>query len=319
MKSIVIATSILISSLAHAWEPTKPIEAIIGFGPGSGNEISFRIVSSQVEANTGAKFVINLKPGAGSAVANEYVSKDVADGYHICVCSDSALSATDRMVLPNKKHTTDDFAYAMSFASTPMTFVVKADDPINTIQDLVTALRTEKPSVGESGSAARLTYELLLDHVKFTEDSQNVVRVTHKSPADTLNDIMGGHVRIGIMPLLISYPSHAAGKVKIIAVTSERAVPTLNAKPMSSVYPDFVFNLDWGIVLPKGTNKEVVDWYVAEFNTAINNKDIQTKLADNMMFINKRLLNSRDFQNSIVQEEKKYTHLVDRVISQQSK
>ena len=65
MKKILVAM-LLIPTLAFAWEPTKPITAIVGYGPGSGNEICFRGVAAQIEKTyyhtSEAKMITNALP-----------------------------------------------------------------------------------------------------------------------------------------------------------------------------------------------------------------------------------------------------------------
>ena len=72
----------MLPALAFAqWQPTKPIEAIMAWTPGSVNELSFRVLAKEVEKNTGANFVIINRPGAGGVIGTEELSKKPADGY----------------------------------------------------------------------------------------------------------------------------------------------------------------------------------------------------------------------------------------------
>jgi tripartite-type tricarboxylate transporter receptor subunit TctC len=59
----------LIATAAHAWEPTKPITAVVGFAPGSGNELSFRGISSIIEkSNPKISFVVENRPGGDGTI-----------------------------------------------------------------------------------------------------------------------------------------------------------------------------------------------------------------------------------------------------------
>jgi tripartite-type tricarboxylate transporter receptor subunit TctC len=70
MKKIIIGLLLAtIAMVAYAWEPTRPINVLIGFAPGSGNEIGFRGVGSILEkSNPKINFVIENKPGADGVV-----------------------------------------------------------------------------------------------------------------------------------------------------------------------------------------------------------------------------------------------------------
>lgn len=318
MKKL-LSTLLLVPAVAFAWEPNKPVNAYVGFTAGSVQELSFRILEPVINKNTGANFVINLKPGAGSAINNEFVANGPSDGYTICLCSDPAVIATDRLIMPNKKHELNSFVTTIPYVTVPMSIVVAADDSINSIQDLVAALKTEKITVGDPGAAARMVYELLVDHVKFAEDKDHVVRVEYKGPADTLAAVMGRHVRIGIMPLLVSGQSHLSKKVKIIALTSSTTMPELpGVKTMSSVYPDFVFNLNASIMLPKSTPKSIAEWYTRAVATALRSPEVKQKYSDNLIMI-PTVDNAQEYQKSLARSEKQFEPLVNKVIAQQTK
>jgi tripartite-type tricarboxylate transporter receptor subunit TctC len=321
MKFLSAVIAGLFAITAHAWEPTKPIESIVGFSAGSGNEISFRIVAAQVEKNNPkTNFIIVNKPGAGSAIANELLTKEPADGYHILLGSDVSLYATDRLSVPNKKFGLDDFAYALSYASVPMTVVTLPADPANNMKDFARITTTEKVSVGDPGAAARLTFELLSQGLKWNVGPAGIARVEYKGPADTLNDVMGGHVRYGIMPLLISYQAHKAGKVKIIGVSSATTPASLpGVSTFASVIPGYEWNLNWSVILPKNTPADIVDWYVREFTRALNTKEVQEKLAENQMFINKSLITPDGLAKHHYAQEKKFKPIVDKVLAEQQK
>ena len=312
--------SVLLATQVQAWQPEKPIESVVGFSPGSGNEIGFRLVAPTVEKNTGAKFTIVNRPGAGSAIANEAVTKEPTDGYHALIASVPALVATDRMVVPAKKHGLNDITPVLAYAGSPMTIIAHPNDPVNTFADFVRTVKSQPVTLGDPGSAARLTYELLAQHIKFSEDSKGVARVEYKGPADTLNDVMAGHVRFGIVPLLTSYQSHKGNRVKIIAVTSANALPDLpGVATTASIYPDLVFSLHWGVVLPPSTDRAIVDWYATEFGRVLNTKEVRDALAANQMFVNPALLNPAGFRTFLEREEKKFAPLVDKVLRTQVK
>jgi tripartite-type tricarboxylate transporter receptor subunit TctC len=314
----IILFNFLIVNSVSAWQPTsgKPIQATVGFTPGSFPELSFRIVSEQVEKNTGVNFIITSKPGAGSAVANQSIIQSPSDGHHILLGSMPAIVATDRMVIPNKKYGLDDFTFALSYAAVPMTIIAGSNESVDNIKDFVKLIKSDSISIGDPGSAARLLYEILRSNIGFTESTSKVVRVEYKGPADTLNDVIAGHIRFGIVPLVVSYQSYKANKIKIVAITNSQTMSNLpGVTSISSVYPNIDFALYAGIILPKNTNKSIVDWYVIEFNRALLNKDVQDKLGALNMFVNKNLTTSQGFSDWAYSQEKKFTPLIDQIVN----
>lgn len=305
-------------NLTLAWQPTadKPIQATVGFTPGSFPELSFRIVSEQVEKNTGVNFIITSKPGAGSAVANQSIIQSPSDGHHILLGSMPAIIATDRMVIPNKKYGLDDFTFALSYAAVPMTIIAGPNESADNIKDFIKLIKNEPVTIGDPGSAARLLYEILKSNIGFTESTNKVVRVEYKGPADTLNDVIAGHVRFGIVPLVVSYQAYKSNKIKIVATTNSQTISNLSGvTSITSVYPNVDFALYAGIILPKNTSKPIVDWYVTEFNRALSNKDVQDKLGVLNVFVDKKLTTPQSFSDWTYLQEKKYSPLIDQIIT----
>jgi tripartite-type tricarboxylate transporter receptor subunit TctC len=312
-----LMATLLVATTSLAWEPTKPVTAVIGMPAGSAMDVAFRIVATQVEKNTGVKFVPNYRPGAGGTIAAEFVSRASEDGYTLLTATSAGLVGTDRMVVPNKTFGTQDFVFAVGYASTTMSIIAHPDDPVNSVQDLVKVLRSEKTTVGDPGAGARLTYEILRESLKFEERIDQVVRVDYKGPVETLTDVISKNIRFGIVPVATSAQAHLGNKVKIIAVTSDAALPSLpNIPVVSSLNPNAVFNLSWLVTLPKNTPPSVVQWYNREFSKALQSKDVQQALEDQYFFIDKKLIPTNLLTAKILSDEKKYQPLVDKVLAQ---
>lgn len=306
----------LFPMLAHAWEPTKTVDVVIPFGPGNMQELTFRTITK--ESGNKNKFALLYKPGAGGSIGNDYVNKQKPDGYTLGITSVPALGLTDKLMLQNKDFSAKDFTYVATLGSVPMSIVARPEDPVNNIKDLAKVLKNEKTTMGDPGAAARVVYELLAQHVGFKEGTDAVVRAEYKSPADTLNDVMGGHVRFGIMPVTISSQAHLAGKVKIIAVTSSHEIKALpGVKTVSSVYPDFVYNLDVIAVLPPNTPSDVTEWYAREINSGIAKKEVIESLESNYVFVNKKLLNPKELTKYTLDFEKRYSPIAEKVLKTQ--
>ncbi len=321
MKFIIGLLSALSLTPAFAqWQPPKQINVIMNMPAGTPADTAFRIVSKQVESNTGVNFVPNYRLGAGGTIGNDHFVKTAPDGSTIAQVPIPGLTATDRMVNPNKTYTTSDFTFIIGSAFTPMTIIANASDPVNSLQDLVRVLKTEKTTVGDPGSGGRIAYELFRSVAQLEESADRIVRVEYKGPGDVVQDVAAKNLRFGVVPLAASSQLHLAGKIKIIAVTSENRSQSFPDIPtVSSVYPSMVYNLGWAVSLPKGASQEMVDWYHREFLKAMQTPEVQQKLKDNFFFIDRKMLNSKELTAKILADEKRYAPIVDKVLEQQKR
>jgi tripartite-type tricarboxylate transporter receptor subunit TctC len=304
--------------VGYAWEPNKPIEIYTPFSAGNAMEISARIVSKQVEKNTNARFVIINKPGAGGSIVNDYIFKQRFNPYVSLSGSVPGIAATDKITMPNKQFSAKDFTYVLNMVSIPMTIISNPNDPVNSINEYAKVVTNEKVTQGDPGAAARLFYELLQQHINFIEDNSHLVRADYKGPADVLSAVMAGHVRFGIVPLSVSHQAHLAGKIKIIGVSSAQQIKTIpTVQTFTSVYPGVIFNLDIPLVLPPETSAGVLEWYNKEFKKALQSKEVQESLALNMMYVNTKLLDSKEVTKYIMGFEKQYDPVIIKVLTTQ--
>jgi tripartite-type tricarboxylate transporter receptor subunit TctC len=318
--STLMAVGVVASAMAQAWQPTKPVEAVMAWTPGSANEIIFRVLAKQVEANNpGVKFIVNNRPGASGVVGTEYFSKLPADGHSLTVVSVPGITAMDKVAVPdpsNRTYTTDTFVYPLLAASSNFVFITHPRDTVNTPEQLIQALKTEKSTFDALGGA-RLAYETLSARTRFPQGDAGVVRIEHRGPAETLNAIAGGHVRFAVTPVSVAYQFIQDGRVKAIALSGNKTLKQLpNVRLMSSVLPGFNVPAGWGLMLHKNTPPEAVTWYQNEFTKALRSEEVRTIFENNLFQDEPTLQTAQSFGSYIRQLEKQYQPLVDNILKQ---
>ena len=315
MKKLLVSLLMVMSASAFAWEPTKPIEAIMAWTPGSVNELSFRVLAKEVEKNTGAKFIVINRAGAGGVIGTEELAKKPADGYYVTNVSVPGIAAMDKVSVPEKRgYTTDSFVYPTHIASSPFVVVAHPKDPINTPAKFVETLKSEKVTVAASGGA-RLVYEALSVKLNIKEGADGVVRVDHKGPMDALMDVAGGNVRFAIVPSVVAYPLHKDGKVTIIAVSSKPIKQLSEVQPLSSAVQGFDISGMWALMLPAGTPADIVEWYRREFTKAMKSEEAKEIFEKNLLSERVDLQNPKSIKNWVKTREIQWQPLIDKVLS----
>jgi tripartite-type tricarboxylate transporter receptor subunit TctC len=285
MKRLLLAL-LFIPAVAMAWEPTRPITAYIGYGPGSGNEQSFRGVIAEIErTNPRVTFVIQNMPGADGVISVNHTSKLPADGLSLNVTGNLSTWVTNEAFVPEvAQYRLDDLYPVLSLATSPQVIVARSNSQINTAREFVRYIqRPGKPVNIAIGSTVQyLIFGLVM--TKGSGDQNLVKQVMYKGPAQALLDVAGGHTEFGMMPLSVAAPMIKSGKVKLIALTGTRRPKGFErAEVMNDVLPGVVVNAMWNITLPKNTPQDIVDWYVRTFSTAIRSANVQRYFEENYM------------------------------------
>ena len=301
MKQVLATLLLCASASAWAWQPSKPVTVLIGFGPGSGNEMAFRAVAEDLERRTGANFVVVTRPGADSVISLNELVRSQPDGHTINIASQqNTWVMADVLQKSVKEFDSNSFTYTVNIAKSPLAIIAPVDSPVNTPQQLVDLLKTTtKPLTFAVGSSShKLAYEYLVNRARPAKGM--VAAASYKGPSQAGADVAGGHVDFGIIPAAVAFNLVQAGKVKYIALCGEQKLSKIPDVPlMESVIPGLHVYAGWGILLPRNTPPEIVQWYTDNFRKAIRSDKAQRFFQDNLMFVEERELTPEGYKQSM--------------------
>ena len=289
MKKI-LSILLLIPALAFAWEPAKPVVVIVGNTPGAGNEIAFRKLAEVVQKNN-PKFVyvVENRPGADSAVANNHFMTQPADGYTINLPSQmSSYVTNDIWEAKVKKYQWDSFIDVLTMGKSPLVLVANTRSHVDTPIDFIRLIATTtKPiNVAVGGGAHRTAYEYLMLKAHGNADLVKPIKFNGPLPAVTsVAQFDGQGTEFGIMPIAVARPLVEAGKVKPIGFTGTHRMPQYPNVPLLNEWvPGINVYAAWSIELPRGTPQDVVDWYQKQFSAAVRSKEYRDWCNLNVVF-----------------------------------
>jgi tripartite-type tricarboxylate transporter receptor subunit TctC len=299
----ILATLVLVPAIAFAWQPTKPITVIFPNGPGAGNEISFKIVADIVERNTGAKFVSEHRPGVDGNIATNHFATVANDGHTVSVPACQSQWVTAEIWYPQMiKYNIFEFEPVANIARSPLAFWATPNSRINTPEELINEIRLKQRPINFAigGGGHKLAVEYLTTKLN-VPGGDRVETAMYKGPAQALLDVMGGHVEFGVTPVAVGYPHLMAGKLKLIGIAGEVPLRGMEKTPLMK---DFTPGLNiygcWNIILPKGTPKNIQDWYRTNFVPAINSKEARVKFEENFMFVTPSEHTAEGLNNSMM-------------------
>lgn len=304
---------------AQGWQPARPVSVVIGFAPGSGNELSFRAMSSQVEKATGARFVIENRPGADGTVAANHFVTEPADGYSIMIASQQGIFVLSDLANPGvPRFNNDSWDYVLNMARSPLAIIVPQSSRVITPGDLIRATLNPEPMTFAVGSSAhKLAFEYLINAVKANRSTVSVI--SYKGPAQAGQDVMGQHVSAGIIPAAVAFGLVKTNKIRFVSVLGEKRLAAIPDVPtMESSVPGLSVYAGWGIVLPKGSPSQAVNWYQEHFGRAVRSEQSQQFFQENLMEYNERELTPAGYRQSMENLRRKWYPIAQRMFAQQS-
>lgn len=269
--------AILPASAQSAW-PERPVTIIVPFAAG-GNTDGFARMAAQHLADTfGKTFVVENKPGAGGAIAADYVAKSEPDGYTLLLAALPVMAVVPA-IQKVRYDSLKDFVPISNIGTNPFALVVNKDLPIHSLKEFIDYVRAHKGELSYSsagvGSLNHLSMALFLKQADI-----EMIHVPYKGNAPALADVVAGHVQAMFSNLSDALPQTKAGSVRMLAVSSEqrsilaRDVPTV----AESGYPKYKV-LTWnGLMAPAGTPKGIVDKIAAEIGKAVKEPKFREQL-----------------------------------------
>lgn len=295
MFKFLIAAILALSALtAQAFDPKdQVITVLIGFAPGGGTDNAIKPYLERME-EMGYITRIEYKPGAESMIAANYFSKLPGNGYTIMVAASSGLMLTEVFRKDMIQHQGFELVSLLGYG--PNVLITSAGNGINSFEDFVKDLKTSEKKTFAAGSLlGDVSAQYLLSKLGLKKD--DVVIANYKGMAPAVQDIAGGHVKYALVPMNVARPLVDSGKVRVLAVggrvSSLPGTPTFNEKIKNFAVETTESN--WGVVLPKDTPKEIVDFYSTLFTRIGREAGTKSKLARGFIFINDRDLGKENY------------------------
>jgi tripartite-type tricarboxylate transporter receptor subunit TctC len=266
------------SALAQVY-PSKPIRLIVPFAAGGGNDNVARLVGKRLADSLGQPVVIDNRPGAGGVVGAELAAKAAADGYTLFLggVGSHAINPNLHQKLPYDP--IKDFAPVELLAQAPLVLVVHPSVPARNIAEFVAYARAHPGKLNfasnGNGSSSQLA-AVMFDSMAGVD----MVHVPYKGLSPALTDLLAGEVQLMFSSVVAILPHIKAGKVRALAVTGAKRMPSLPELPTiaESGFPGYEASSWYGILAPAGTPREIVAKLNAELSRALEQPEVRASL-----------------------------------------
>jgi len=242
---------------SQAAYPDKPIKLIVPYPPGSGTDTIARYTARRLEASLGQPIVVENRTGGNAIIAAQAVINSPSDGYTLLWAANGPVTTNVALYKKLPYDPLVDFMPVARVAYSPMGLFVPANSPYKTATELLDRTKSEpmKLNYGSGSATYNIATEWLLSIA-----GGRAAAINYKGSAPTIADVAGGQVDFTIVELSAALSLVQAGKVKILAVTSEKRMPSLPQVPTLQElgYGDFFQVAWWGVFAPKSTSQDVV-------------------------------------------------------------
>ena len=259
--------------------PTRPVKWVVPYPPAGTTDVLARIVAQWLTEKLGQPFVIENKPGAGNNLGTESVVNAPPDGYTMLLVNPAnGINATLYKNL--NFNLIRDIAPVAGIVRTPNVMEVTPSFPAKTVAEFIAYCKANPGKINMASSGSGTSVHLSGELFKSMTGCQ-MLHVPYKGAGPALTDLMGGQVDVIFDNLPSSVGHIKGGKIRALGVTSEGREPSMPQLPtIAETVPGYEATAWFGIGMPKGTPKEIIDKVNAEVNRALADPKMRERLAE---------------------------------------
>jgi tripartite-type tricarboxylate transporter receptor subunit TctC len=278
--------------------PKRPIEIIVGYGPGGGTDLGVRAIAPNSKKFLGQELVILNKPGGAGRVGMTLLAKAKPDGYTLGAVTDTSIIMTPHLEkVPYKP--IEDFTFITQYGVLNNAIVVLSDSPYRTLKELIEFARANpgKLTVGTAGAGS--TGYVVFEAISLLEGLQ-IKLVPFSGAAAGVTALLGGHVMAATLASSGVSPHLQAGKIKLLALMGSERVDNFPGVPtLKEVGYPLEFQSWYIIAGPKNMEKPIVKKLDEVFRKAMESPEF-IKLADELEIRAKNPLSCDELTQGIV-------------------
>jgi tripartite-type tricarboxylate transporter receptor subunit TctC len=278
-----LALGIFLACLAVAARgedyPKGPVKLVVPFTPGGPTDVIARLMSQKLEAAWSQPVVVDYKPGAGTVVGIAEVARSAPDGQTIgIVVSSYTINPVLRREMPYD--TLRDLRGVSMLTTFAVALVANPGVPFDDVKGLVAYAKKNPGKLSFATPGVGGTTHLAVELLKSIAGIE-MVHVPYKGSAPGQVDVVAGRVPLMSDPLFSAMPFVRAGKLKVLAVTTEERVPGFARFPtVAETYPGFDVRAYLGFVVPKRTPVPVVKAIQLACARALQAPDLKKRIEE---------------------------------------
>jgi tripartite-type tricarboxylate transporter receptor subunit TctC len=266
-----------------AWSqayPVKAVHLIVAFPAGGGIDTVTRLLGPKLTEALGQQMIIENRVGASGNIGTDYVAKSAPDGYIVLMAYAShASNAALFEKLPFD--TVKDFQPVSMIGAVPHVILVNPSLPVKTVPELIRLAKARPGDITYSSPGNGTPLHLAAELFKVTSRIE-LRHVPYKGASPAMVSTMSGETQLTITTTVVAAPLVNAGRLRAIAVASEKRVATFPALPTvaESGIKGTESNSWYGMLLPAGAARPIVERLHGALLKALSAPDIKQKFAE---------------------------------------
>ena len=257
--------------------PDKPVHIIIPFPAGAAADNAMRVVARKLSEYWGQPVIIDNRPGIPGMQA---AATSPADGYTLLLGAGSGIVTTPLLMSKLPYNPSRDFAPVGKVLTNTPVLTTHPSMGVKSVKELITLAKSKPGTLNYSSSGTggpnHLSMEMFL-----AMTGTEMVHVPYKGAAPSVNELLGGHVQLGINAVPSVAQHIKTGKLTALAVASARRSTLLPQIPTMAEagVPGFEYDIWYGLFAPARTPADSISKASADLQRALRDPEVAKQLA----------------------------------------
>jgi len=279
LGAAILALTMLPATASTSW-PKQPVRLIVPYPAGGGTDFTTRLVASELSKLLGQDFIVENKTGAAGTIGAQTVARSAPDGYTMLVASPAEVLVGRIAGQRTSYDPEKDLTPVTLLGETPLVIVAHPSVPSKTMKDLI-ALSKEQPlSYGSPGVGS--TMHFAGESLNLKAHTQ-IMHVAYRGAAPAITDTLGNQIPLSIVGMPPVVVHHQSGKLRIIAVTTDKrsgALPDVPTVSEMEGFEDYRYTNWFGVFAPSGTDPQISLKMAEAVSKVVNMPNIKKQLQE---------------------------------------
>jgi tripartite-type tricarboxylate transporter receptor subunit TctC len=274
----VVALSVTLSGYSAWSQAARTMRLVVPYQAGGGNDILARLLGEQIGRTHGVTVVIENRPGGGSVIGTEAVSRAAPDGNTLLIpTADFVITPHLRKLSYDALTSFEPICYLMD---QPLLLVVNGTSPYHTLADLLNAARSKPGDLTLAANGPATMYHLAFETLRRAA-KVDMTFIPYPGTAPAVTAVLGDHVTSYLGSYAAVMEQLGGGKLRALATPSKLRIESLPDVPTVSESGVTGYEaVNWtGVFAPAKTPRETVSQLASWFAAAVDAPDVKMKLA----------------------------------------
>jgi tripartite-type tricarboxylate transporter receptor subunit TctC len=259
--------------------PTRPVTIVVGYTPGATSDLVARTIGERLNAAWGQSVIVDNRSGVGGNIAAGYVARAPGDGYTLMIGTDAMMTTNSYLYRNTPFDPVKDFAPITYAGANIICLAVHTDFPANSVADVIAYARANPGKLNYGSSGMGSPHHLAGELVR-QKTGIDIIHVPYRGGGATINDLIGGHIKVAFLSLSTAVPHLTSGKIKILAVVEKARYAALPDIPtVGETVPGFEMSSWHGFFAPATTPAPLVARLNAAITKVLVTSEVKDKLA----------------------------------------